>query len=63
MVDKDIGQNLEVNIRKRKEFILRDDLDNLQKDFIEKKEKCWFHDLVCFGYYLLFLRLFPIAKL
>ena len=36
MVDKDIGQNLEVNIRKRKEFILRDDLDNLQKDFIEK---------------------------
>ena len=43
MVDKDIGQNLEVNIRKRKEFILRDDLDNLQKDFIEKKEKCDVH--------------------
>lgn len=38
MVEQDPG--LEINIRKRKELLLRSDIDQMQKEFLEKKEKC-----------------------
>ena len=38
MVDQDPG--LEINIRKRKELLLRSDIDQMQKEFLDKKEKC-----------------------
>ena len=37
MVDQDPG--LEINIRKRKELLLRSDIDQMQKEFLDKKRK------------------------